>query len=357
MKRRTPLLRLREWRLARTRALNKKRRKGKRRVLQSNRYVRPSQIIRAPRRFDLTRGSGIEVVKFLRALSASTLNHRLAVTVDFRFTESFAVPAALLLLAEVNRIMSESELPKPITILDPRLRRPREVLKQIGLYELTHDKCDVVPLRDDVVYWRATKGATQSGDDLQLLEVVADRVNQHHANQIAVGGLWRGVSEAVANTVDHAYRKARYDGFGGLADTKWWMFTQLRDDVFTVAVCDLGCGYRETIGLTLPEHFRASVANGLAGWNRDSIAIHTAMEYGRSGTNEGHRGRGSRDALSVLENHQRGQLVILSNAGWMKYTKNEREPLSREAGRLGIDIGGTVVWWNLPLKESGDGDR
>lgn len=357
MKKRPPLLRLREWRLARKRSRDRKRRKGKRRVLQSNRFIRPGQLLRAPRRFDLTLGSGIEVVKFLRALSTSTLTHHLSVTVDFRLTESFAVPAALLLLAEVDRITSEADVPKPITILDPRMRRPREVLKQIGLYELTRDKCDVVPMREDVVYWQATKGATQSGDDLQLLEVVANRVNQAYANPIEVGGLWRGVSEAVANTVDHAYSKPRYDGFQGLDKTKWWMFTQIRDGTFTVAVCDLGCGYRKTIGTTLPEHFRASVANGLADWNRDSIAIHTAMEYGRSGTNEGHRGRGSRDALSVLEKHQTGQLVVLSNAGWMRYIKNEGQPLDREAGRLGLDIGGTVVWWKLPLKEIEDGER
>ena len=249
-----------------------------------------------------------------------------------------------------------SDLSKPITILAPRLQRPREVLKQIGIYEMTGDRSDVVPERDDVVYWKALKGADQSGGNLAMLEVVAERVNKAHARQLELSGAWRGVSEAVANSVEHAYKVPRADGFAGLPSTRWWMFTQLRDGIFTMAVCDLGCGYRATIGLNLPEKFVAEVAATFGGANRDSIAIHTAMEYGRSGTKKTERGKGSRDAISVLQTHGAGELMILSNSGWMHYSYLGGKETKKVAGALGIDIRGTIVWWKLPLKESGHGD-
>lgn len=255
-----------------------------------------------------------------------------------------------MLFAEIDRIATLSELPKPITIIDPRQRRSREVLKQIGIHLITGDHCDIVPQRDDVVYWRATKGSDQSGDRLALLEAVAKHVNETHQNHVELSGIWRGVSEAVANSVEHAYKKPRADGFTGLAETRWWMFTQLRDGIFTVAVCDLGCGYRATINETIPEKFIASIASSFLGGNRDAIAIDTAMQYGRSGTKQTERGKGSRDAISVVQTHGAGELIIVSNTGWMRYAFRDGQECSRDTGELGIDLKGTIIWWKLPLK-------
>lgn len=313
------------------------------------RYVAPGELIRAPLRVDLVRGSGREVVKFLRAVARTVLEQKLPTRLDFRSTTTFYPAGTILLFAELDRIVTMSDLPKPLTILDPRMRRPREVMKQIGLHEITQDRCDVVPERQDVVYWKATKGSDQSGDQLAMLEVVANRVNATHAKQIELSGIWRGVSEAVANSVEHAYKLPRADGFAGLSDTKWWMFTQLRDGIFTMAVCDLGCGYRSTIALTLPEAVLAKFASLLKGVNEDAAAVQTAMEYGRSGTKLTERGKGSRDAMSVLKRHGSGELMIFSNTGWMQYEYRDGAEIKRSHGGLDIDIRGTIVWWKLPL--------
>lgn len=350
MRKPTRKLWARQCRLALYRAAARRRTKLRTRGHPSTFFVAPRPTLRAPRRFDVIRGSGPEVVKFLRAMAVRVLEQGQPVRLDFRFTESFHPAGTILLFAEVDRIVSLSQLAKPITIVDPRLRRPREVLKQIGIFELTQDKCDIVPEREDVVYWRATKGLNQSGQKLSVLEVVANRVNRDHAHQVELSGLWRGVSEAVANAVEHAYTRPRSDGFTGLADTRWWMFTHLRDNTFTVAVCDLGCGYRATINATLPEQFIATVASTLNIANRDALAIDTAMEYGRSGTRQTERGRGSRDAISVLEKHGAGDLIIVSNTGCFRYGFDAGKQVVREQIGLGTDIKGTIVWWKLPLK-------
>jgi hypothetical protein len=313
--------------------------------------VRPGELMHAPRDFNLIRGAGMEVVRFLRAVAIAVLREKLQVRLSFKHTEYFHVPATILLFAELDRIISLSDLRKPISIIDPIRRRPREVMKQIGLYGLTGDRSDIIPERDDVVYWKATKGVSQTGDTYgSLVEAIAERANRDHAKQLEVSGLWRGVNEAVANSVDHAYKKPRADGFAGLDSTKWWMFSQIKDATFTLAVCDLGCGYRATINETIPEQFISSIASKFGKANRDSLAIATAMEFGRTGTHETHRGKGSRDVLSLLEAHGDGTLVILSNTGWMRYEYEHKELVVTHRGDLGIDIGGTIVWWKLPLE-------
>lgn len=345
----------RQERLARYRFAERLRRYGKRKVLAGNRFVRPGEVIKAPKSFNLIRGAGLEVGKFLRAVAHSVLVDKQPVRLDFTNTEHFHVPGTILLFAELDRIISISDLNKPISIMDPFRRRPREVLKQIGIHSLTGDRCDIIPEREDVVYWKATKGNSQSGDLYgSLVEAIAERANKDHAKQLEVSGLWRSVNEAIANSIDHAYKKPRHDNFSGLTDTKWWMFSQIKDGIFTLAVCDLGCGYAKTISETIPEKFVSTIASTFLGNNRDALAIDTAMEYGRSGTHQSHRGKGSRDVLSLLQKHGDGELVVLSNSGWMRYEYKSREEKNKSNGALGIDIGGTIVWWKLPLKELAD---
>lgn len=342
----------RQFRIATYRNNARKSRHGKRRSSLENRYVPPGDEIVAPTSFDLIRGSGLHVCKFLRAVATQVLKNKRPVRLNFKKTEHFYVPGAILLFAEIDRIISLSDIPKPVSIIDPINRKPREVLKQIGLYSLTGDNCDIIPAREDVVYWKVTKGSSQSGESYgSIVEAVAERANKDHANQLEVSGLWRSVNEAIANSIDHAYKKPRYDGFNGIPDTKWWMFSQIKDGVFILAVCDLGCGYRQTISETIPEQFISKLAASFLGTNEDAFAIDVAMEYGRSGTKQTNRGKGSRDVLSLLRTHGDGELVVLSNTGWQKYEYEDKLEVDRNSGGLGIDIGGTIVWWKLPLKE------
>lgn len=348
-------LRQRQRRIARFRFQERHRRKRGGHSRADSHYTPPGGTIKAPRVFDLIRCGGHDLNKFLKAISNSVLIHGKPIRLDFKQTENFYVPSTILLFAELDRIISVSNIPKPISIIDPIRRKPREVLKQIGIHNLTSDRCDIIPEREDVVYWKATKGNSQTGDSYgALVEAVAERANRDHVKQLEVSGLWRSVSEAVANSVDHAYKWPRTDGFKGLPNTKWWMFSHIKDSVFSLAVCDLGCGYRQTINETLPEKFISMIASRFQGLNRDALAIDTAMEYGRSGTHESHRGKGSRDALSLLAKHGIGELVVISNTGWMRYEFCNGNETNRQNGSLTTDIGGTIVWWRLPLQGGAD---
>ena len=350
MKKPSKALWCRQRRLARYRASDRARARRRHFVKLGARYVSPGEKIKAPDVFRLAGFYGVAVFKFLRAVSRSVLIMKQPTKLDFRRTRIFHPEAAILLFAELDRIANMSTIDKPLTIINPVERRPREVLKQVGMHDITGDVCNVVPSRRDVVYWKSTKGFDQSGGNLAVLEVVTEKINRDHADQLLLDKLWRGVSEAVANSVDHAYKFPRSDGFQGLEKTRWWMFTQLRDGVFNVAVCDLGCGYGATINHTIPEKFISEFKGIFLNLNRDVFSISTALAYGRSGTKQSERGKGSRDAFSVVEGHGDGVLLIMSNTGYVEHTFSSGEIVKTKNGALEINIGGTIVMWQLPLK-------
>ena len=271
------------------------------------------------------------------------------VRLDFKATKRFMVPGALLLYAELHRIVKLSSREKPVKVSPPQNDRARQVMKQIGIFDLTDDIVTVKINRADVIYWRMAKGHTQSGDEMKILEVVADRVNQSDTARIEKSGLWRGVTEAVNNAHEHAYKKTRADGFAGLKDTRWWLLTQIRNQRFTAAVCDLGCGYEKTLDMSTREWFSSAPRRIVGLSNADTEAIQAALAYGRSATKLTERGKGSRDALALLEKHGQGELYILSNRGVVRYICKRGKLELKSVSPLDFDVKGTIIWWNLDL--------
>lgn len=352
MKYLSPKQRIRQIRLTRRRTARRIKRNSKDwKPPRSYHAVVQNEELRAPTRIELVPENAAELAKFVAAVKDYVLVRKKRLKLDFRHTTTFSAGATLLLFAELDRVTQLSELTKPLTCKAPHLDRPREVMKQIGLFELTGDSVDVVPKRADVIFWRATKGSDQNGGTYgPLLESVATAVNKSHTEAIEQNGVWQGVSEAVNNTTDHAYDGERGDGFTHADRTRWWMFTQVRDDTFTIAVCDLGIGYKRSTPKSIPSAFIEKIGSTLLGYNLDARAIQAAMQYGISRTDEKNRGKGSRDALSVLTRHGIGELTIFSNAGGVQYKldRNQTEPRIH-AFDLNLNIMGTLVWWKLPL--------
>jgi hypothetical protein len=316
---------------------------------------KPRIRIQAPKEFSLTYGRASLVVDFIAQVSYQVLEVGNRVTLDFSKTAKLLVPGAILLFAELSRIAKLSKLGHTFRIKSPTLKKPRQVLKQIGIYEIAGTKLDETPSFSDVVYWRATSGANQNRESAlgELVEHITDQIiNPTHLTLISKKDLWSGVSEAVTNSVMHAYKHPRAsDQFAGLEDTKWWMFTQIKDNRLTVAVCDLGCGYRKTLDASITEWFSQKIS-GLTGGNADAMAIEAAMEYGRSSDKLPERGRGSKCALDVLNRSEAGTLRILSNTGCVDYVRKNGETRLHKSQGIDTNINATIVWWHLPLREA-----
>lgn len=316
----------------------------------------PRKTLIAPVTFDLTRGSGANVISFLEKIERRVIVEKRRVRLNFKSTKSFYVPGALMLYAALSKIIAEATMTKPITIIPPRAtlinNAARQVMQQVGLYDLTADRINVRTDREDVIYWKMVTGADQSGDQLAMLETLAEKINKSDKDILASKDLWRGVTEAVNNTSDHAYDYPRSDGFEGLDSVRWWLLTQLRGNTFTAAVCDLGCGYSKTLTPEIGEWFKGVPAKWLGKENEDTLAMQAAMEYGRSRTKLNERGKGSRCALALLEKHGSGELYLLSNAGCLHYECVKNVVTLKQVITLAFDIKGTIIWWNLHLGDA-----
>lgn len=330
----------------------KNKRKSSRYVSPRERFINPDERIEAPVTMDLANYQNAkELLRVVRAISNRVLKLGLPVRLDLSGTKQFYVSGAIYLYAELDRVINESNLVKPVTLIRPKASRPCEVMKQIGLFDLCGDDVNITPEREDVIYWRLTKGENQSGElQGRHVEEVTAMANST-AQQLEVNGIWKGINEAVNNVVEHAYRLPRYDNFQGLPNTKWWMLSHIRNNHFVTAVCDLGCGYSKTINKTMPEDFLVKLKGILNIGNEDIFAIKAAMEYGRTSTEQRNRGKGSRDAQSVLLAHGKGELIILSNSGLVKFSMKNGKLQEEFTDDIGLDTGGTILWWRIPLQD------
>ncbi len=331
-------------------AMRRKSRHKKKKQLSSNQgksIPREQRInINAPAHITLCDKKSVTgLIECIRKIDECVKNKH-PVKLNLTNTSSISAEGMILLYAESERIISQSEIPKPISTKSPKDQKSNEILQQIEFYDLINEVRDIKPCRHDVISWRLLKGNDQSGDALADLEKL-------NVDEAKVRAIWRGVTEAVNNSVEHAYISPRkYDGFQG-GKNRWWMFSHIRKDKVDFVVCDLGCGYRNTIQTTIGSASVNQLISTLPPYKMDrgitdAHAIAIAIEYGKSSTKQSERGKGSKDALSIIENTVAGKLRIYSNKGFVS-CEHKTGGLSTKPGRLSHCINGTVIWWSLPL--------
>lgn len=296
------------------------------------------------------KNNAIALIQCIKDTSDYVLKHKQQVALDFTRTETIRAEGMILLYAELDRIIACAKIEKPISTIPPQQQKPHEVLQQVGFYSLVGEHHDVAPCMDDVVHWKKFRGSDQNGENLAELENIG-------IDPEKIKTIWRGVTEAINNSVEHAYAIPReLDGFQG-NHMRWWMFTHITDKEAIFVVCDLGCGYKNTInntiGIKIANQIKAALRLKA---NIDSQSIAVAMEYGRTATNKFERGKGSKDALSIISRNKSGRLAIYSNKGYVMYEKKEQDNKNRttfkpKQKKLDCSINGTIVWWSFPLND------
>lgn len=205
---------------------------------------------------------------------------------------------------------------------------------------------------EDVKHWQVASGNSVDGERTAPIIAEYERLFSLADAQ----RMYVGLTEAMTNSKQHAYKRARGDGTGKLAeDSRWWMLCQKKDGKLYVAICDLGIGIprslREGSKWTLKQV--TELVKSFGG-RRDSAFIKAAVLLGRSSTDEEHRGKGLQDIKAVFDVMPTGTLRILSNRGTYSYLAEDgTEQLTDHSS----SILGTLVVWLIPLPpEASDGE-
>ncbi len=165
-------------------------------------------------------------------------------------------------------------------------------------------------------------------------------------------GMQIGLSEAIINSLHHAYRGARPDGCGAFKERRWWMFTRETQGTLEVLVCDLGIGIPRSLPLAWDRRFLGKVRQIFSGDPPDVAAIKTALILGETSTDEEHRGKGLPQVWNATHESDDGVVGIYSDRAYVISTPDEGMQTTEFSDRLL----GTLVWWRVPVGQAGEQD-
>lgn len=259
----------------------------------------------------------------------------------------FQYPTGVLyLLAELDRYKRALGNGFDVDIILPKNELSRQVFHQVGIAAL----CGKISPQDrnnydeTVRHWRYATGTMMTEEPGKALEQI-----EGHLSDELRAGIWKGVSEAIINSIHHAYIATRDDGFREFRETRWWMFSHVSEGKLTVAVCDLGIGIPRSLPLRWEWSRLRAILDRIGLGKPDLAAIKAALEIGATRTGQENRGRGLPQIWQDMKAHRESNILLLSNCallGWSHKTQSEK------GVEFDDSIHGTLVMWTVPLEPS-----
>lgn len=285
------------------------------------------------------------LVSWLTKLRETTIRKKRPVFIDFRMSAKAEVVGFILMQAEIDRIQSIKGK-SYVRGNSPNDPIAAQVFHQVGLSSLLGIKGDIPITDKDVVYWNHTHGTKIEGDKGGKL--IVEIAKAHDLDDSITDNLYNGVSEAITNSVMHAYPDDRSEDVRYLyGKKKWWMFTGINEDILHVVVCDLGIGIPNSLKHKHPDLYEKF--KSLFRYKNHSKLIQVAMEEGRSRSDEPHRGLGMVELKNFINFTHNGKLAIFSQKGGFLYFGDGGENIERLRNFKGSMMG-TVVAWSVPLE-------
>lgn len=332
----------------------------------SSRKSKPRKILIAPQHIDLYRKDNYEALCSFLIEFRSAASQNSGVIVSFRNTETITAAGGILFLSEVDRAVTKYGRQRVKAIRPPsttakhgrKIQLVESILNQIGFFTLLGDKNRNCPTYHNVECWRSAQGIKADG---QVAGELLNTVPAEFLDQDKLKGLYRGVIEALSNSVEHAYPSGRSDGRDAL-DRRWWMFTAITESALVVLVCDLGVGIPVTIKNTQPRGFLQHLLSMVRLGNAndpdnatDADLIEAATLVKRTRTAKTHRGLGGSDLRQLVEGSKaipstkNSGLSIYSNKGRFRLYHRDGTGITSEKRDHRNSILGTIVEWSIEV--------
>lgn len=306
--------------------------------------------IPAPKIFDISRNdSRRNLTKFLRKLRTRFARRKsYEITIDFTQTEKFVAAGTLLFYSELAYLKQLPNNGTKLRYIPPKNPKAFEVLIQIELHKILgirKPKSKNTNKYDDVLNWKVAYGNVVNNEHC----APAIEAYEGQLAEPLIDGIFKGLAEAMTNTVHHAYADIREDGLNHKpSKNNWWMFSQARDKELTVVFCDLGIGIPRSLPKTHPSLL--DKLRSVFGKVDDHQCIASSVELNATSTKIPGRGKGLVNVIELASKNGAGNVIIYSNKGIYKLAPGETKPISCD---LKDSILGTIICWSVRL---GKGD-
>lgn len=287
---------------------------------------------------------------------------------DYSDIQSMTPATALVLASEYDRAQALSGAKLGVYGLNKWKPEVKRLLSEIGFFRLLGiESPDLLPENSHIY---VTIERFESGSKLDP-EKIAELVNQlipkvYRLAPEAITDMDRrkntaqmfsALIEAIENTRQHAYPKS--GGQGAKLLPKWWLTGAAYPDErrLTLVVYDQGVSIPASVGslhnAAWPGNNRVIRAlKKLVGDSYklddpmlDAAKIRLAVQYGKSSTQQAHRGKGLHAIRDAIEHCPEGRLRIISRQG--EYLiKRGKKPTSTN---LGVQLAGTLIIWDFWL--------
>lgn len=282
------------------------------------------------------------------------------IRLDFSDTKQMFADGTLYLLAELETL---TLINPAITfkIIQSKEKIVNQVLAQTGILKLLKQtlKFDDDEFDESVKYWSYASGYNSEIDSADSMLDDFEQILSEDTSK----NVFTSLTEALTNCHHHAYEEKRYST-EAKSIKKWWLFSQEREGVLTVCVCDLGIGIPRSLTRNTPSvkedwfgRLKAFIKLNKEKYNNDSAAIKAAIEIGNTRTNLPNRGKGLNQIINKINTMtgHKVSIAILSNYG--SYIINRgfvtdlptTDIIDAIAVPYTESIDGTVIVWQIPL--------
>ncbi|WP_287966901.1 hypothetical protein [Acinetobacter sp.] len=302
--------------------------------------------------------------KFLRKITKKFREYYyrgdVCIRLNFKDTKKMFADGTLYLLAEletltlINPLITFKIIPSDEKIVN-------QVLQQTGILKLLKLtlKFETDEFDESVKYWNYASGYNSEIDSADSMLDDFEQILSEDTSK----NVFTSLTEALTNCHHHAYEEKRFST-ETKSIKKWWLFSQEKDGVLTVCVCDLGIGIPRSLTRNTPlvkedwfGRLKDFIKLNKEKYNHDSAAIKAAIEIGNTRTNLPNRGKGLNQIINKINTMTRHKvsIAILSNYG--SYIINRgfvtdlptTDIINAVAVPYTESIDGTVIVWQIPL--------
>ena len=287
-----------------------------------------------------------ETVACIEKLREYALNQNREVMLHMSVVEQVDAAAALALVGEIDRIR-RLKFRHFVHGTYPTSQVPMRALSDMGFFDMLQiaGAAPDLDAQRTQVYLKFLSGVIV---DPRLADRFVTVIETHvlEMTPLARGKLVVAIKEAMNNTIDWAHPD--HPGGNRSLKNRWWL--SCRVDIakreVVVVLFDQGVGIPKTLTPAIYDRIRAFKAGkwlSLTSKPTDGEIIAAATEKGRTGTEDGRRGRGFMDMKTFIDHSDEGELRVLSNRGSYHYMGDNRENYANSARSLN----GTLIEWRF----------